>query len=106
MQKGEYQVRVAEDGLLVSFVRAISFHSFDKKILKKILGKDYRESSARIVPWDDMALEMQRQNVHPLNGLFWGKRQVVRLRWKCMGTPTALIKHDYLTEYRVRDKKR
>ena len=38
MQKSEYQVLVAEDGLLVSFVRAISSMSFDKKILRKIMG--------------------------------------------------------------------
>jgi hypothetical protein len=48
---------------------------------------------------------MQQQNVRPLNGLFWGEPQVVRLRWKCTGTPTAINKHDYPTEYRVRDKR-
>ena len=30
MQKGEYLIQVAEDGLLVLFVRAIPSHSFDK----------------------------------------------------------------------------
>ena len=45
MQKGEYQVRVAEDGLSVSFVRAISSRSFDKKILRKNMGAEYRKSS-------------------------------------------------------------
>ncbi len=33
------------------------------------------------------------------------ERQVVRLRWKCTGTPTAVNKHDYLTEYKVRDRR-
>ena len=105
MKKGEHQIQVAEDGLSVSFVCAIPSRSFDKKILKKIMGENYRESSARVVAWDDTALEMQRQNVRPLNGLFWGERQVVRLRWKCTGTPTAVKKHNYLTEYKVRDKR-
>jgi hypothetical protein len=105
MQKGEYQVRVAEDGLSVSFVRAISSRSFDKKILRKIMGAEYRESSSRVVAWDDTALEMQAKNVRPVNSLFWGEPQVVRLRWKCTGTPTAVNKHDYPTEYRVRDKR-
>jgi len=105
MQKGEYLIQVAKDGLLVSFVFAVPSHSFDKKILKKIMGKNYRESSAHVVAWDDTALEMQRQNVRPLNGLFWGKQQLVRLRWKCTGTPTAVKKHNYLTEYKVRDKR-
>jgi len=45
MKKGEHQIQVAEDGLSVSFVCAIPSRSFDKKILKKIMGEDYRESS-------------------------------------------------------------
>jgi hypothetical protein len=105
MQKSEYQVRVAEDGLLVSFVRAISLMSFDKKILCKIMGAEYRESSSRVVAWDDTALAVQAKNVRPVNGLFWGKPQVARLMWKCTGTPTAINKHDYPTEYMVRDKR-
>ena len=105
MEKNEYQVRVAEDGLSVSFVRAISSLSFDKRILRKIMGEEYRESSSRVVAWDDTALEMQAKNVRPVNGLFWGEPQVARLRWKCTGTPTAVSKHDYPTGYRVRDKR-
>jgi len=50
-------------------------------------------------------IEMQAKNVRPVNGLFGGKPQVVRLRWKCTCTPTAVNKHDYLTEYRVKDKR-
>jgi hypothetical protein len=53
MQMGEYQVRVAEDGLSVSFVCAISSRSFDKKILRKIMGGEYHESSSHVVAWDD-----------------------------------------------------
>jgi hypothetical protein len=105
MQKSEYQVCVAEDGLLVSFVRAISSMSFDKKILRKIMGAEYRESSSRVVAWDDTALAMQAKNVRPVNGLFWGEPQVARLMWKCTGTPTAINKHNYPTEYKVRDKR-
>ena len=48
---------------------------------------------------------MQAKNVRPVNGLFGGEPQVVRLRWKCTCTPTALNKHDYPTEYRVKDKR-
>jgi len=105
MQKSEYQVRVAEDCLSVSFVRAISSMSFDKKILCKIMGTEYRESSSCGIAWDDTALVMQAKNVHPVNGLFWGEPQVARLMWKCTGTPTAVNKHDYLTEYKVRDNR-
>jgi hypothetical protein len=69
------------------------------------MGPEYCESSSPIVAWDDTALEMQSKNVLPVNGLFWGEPQVVRLRWKCSGTPTAVKKHDYPTEYKVRDKR-
>ncbi len=104
MQKSEYQIQVAEDGLSVSFLCAICSCSFDKKILRKIMGAEYRESSACVVPWDDTAPEMQAKNVRPVNGLFWGEPQVVRLRWKCTGTPTRVDKHDYPTEYKIKDK--
>jgi hypothetical protein len=69
------------------------------------MGAEYCESSSRVVTWDNTALEMQAKNVRPVNGLFWGEPQVVRLRWKCTGTPTAVNKHDYPTEYRVKDKR-
>ena len=72
MQKREYQVHVAEDGLSVSFLRAISSLSFDKKILRKIMGAEYRESSSRVVAWDDTALAMQAKNVRPMLGLAAG----------------------------------
>ncbi len=70
MQKSEYQVRVAKDGLSVLFVCAISSMSFDMKILHKIMGAEYRESSSCAVAWDNTALEMQAKNVCPVNGLF------------------------------------
>jgi hypothetical protein len=95
---------VTEDGLLVSLVCVISSRSFDKKIIRKIMGGEYRESSSRVIAWDDTVLEMQAKNVRPVNGLFWGEPKVVRLRCKCTGTPTAVDKRDYPTEYKVRDK--
>ena len=96
---------MAEDGLLVLFFCAICSCSYDKKILWKIMGENYRKSSACVVAWDDTVLVMQNKKLCPKNGLFWGEPQVVRLRWKCTGTPTAVNKHDYLTEYRVKDKR-
>ncbi len=86
MQKGEYQVRVADEvGLSVSFVRAISSRSFDKKILHKIKGTEYRKSSSRVVAWDDTALEMQSKNVRPVNYSLLGRAASgaakVEVRW-------------------------
>jgi hypothetical protein len=39
--------------------------SFDKKILRKIMGAEYHESSSHVVAWDDMALAIQAKNVTP-----------------------------------------
>ena len=74
-------------------MRPYSCIPVNKKILhlRKIMDVEYRESIARVVAWDlawdDTALEMQQQNVHPLNGLFWGEPQVVQLKWKCTALP-------------------
>ena len=62
------------------------------------MGAEYRESSSCVIAWDDTALEMQAKNVRPVNGLFWDEPQVVRLRWKCTGTLTAVNKHNYPEE--------
>jgi hypothetical protein len=105
MKKGKYEVQVAKDSLLLSFLCAICTRSFDKKIIHKIMKMDYHESSARVVACDDTVLEMQEKKVRPKNGLFWGKPQVVRLKWKCTGVPTTVNKHDYPTEYWVKDKR-
>jgi hypothetical protein len=40
---------------------------------------------------------MQAKKVH-LKIFFWGDPQVVQLRWKCTGTPTAINKQNYLTD--------
>jgi hypothetical protein len=69
MEYGEYKVRVAKDGRLISFVLAIHVKSFDKMILKKIMGQHYHEGSARVIAWDDMVQEMEGKKVYPKNGL-------------------------------------
>jgi hypothetical protein len=42
LEKGKYEVQVANDGLLLLFVHAIHARSFSKEILCKIMGDDYR----------------------------------------------------------------
>jgi hypothetical protein len=68
------------------------------------MKENYCKSSAHVVVWDNTVLEMMKKKVRPKNGLFWGKPQVVQLKWKCTGTPTSVKKHDYLTEYKVKDR--
>ncbi len=65
---------------------------------------DYHESCIRVITWDNTAQEMQAKKVHSKNGLFWGKPQVVRLKRKCTGMPTAVNKHNYSMEYSVCDQ--
>ena len=55
---------------------------------------DYPESSTHVVVWDNTVLEMMEKKVRPKNSLFWGKPQVVQLKWKCIGMPTAINKHN------------
>ncbi len=65
MEKGEYEVQVAKDGLLLSFLHTIRARLFNKKILREIMGANYRESRAHTIAWDDTALEMQEKKVCP-----------------------------------------
>jgi hypothetical protein len=91
MEYGEYEVRVAEDGCLILFVRAICAKSFDKIIVRKIMKDNYHQGSTRVIAWDDT---VQGKKVHPKDGLYWGMPQVVYLKWKCTGTPIAVNKLD------------
>ncbi len=65
---------------------------------------DYHKRCVRVIAWDDTAQEMQAKKVHSKNGPVWGKPQVVQLKWKCTGMPTAVKKHNYLMEYSMCDK--
>jgi hypothetical protein len=103
IKKGSYDVQVAKDGLLLLWRRASRSECFDKEILKKILGDDYRDSSHRVVAWDDLRMEMRNKNVRSKQGLFWGAPMAVHLKWKCTGTPIVAVK-DYSTSYKVKDK--
>jgi len=67
------------------------------------LGGKYSSSSHRAVAYDDIAQEMQDENVRPENQLFWGAPQVVRLKWECTGT-FLIVKRDYEIDYVNVDK--
>jgi hypothetical protein len=56
IKKGSYDVQVAEDGLSLSWRWASRSECFDKEILKKILGDEYRDSSHRVVAWDNLRM--------------------------------------------------
>jgi hypothetical protein len=65
--------QVPKDSLLLFFLCVIHARSFGKTILHKIMKTDHCKSSACVVAWDDMALEMQEKKVHPKNGIFLGQ---------------------------------
>jgi hypothetical protein len=80
MEYSEYEVQVAKDGHLISFICAIRAKLFDKTILKKIMGQHYHEGSARVIAWNDTVQEVEGKKVYPQNGLYWGKPQVAHLK--------------------------
>ena len=102
-KKGSYDVKVAKDGLSLSWRRASRSKCFNKEILKKILGDEYRNSSHCVVAWDDLRMEMRNKNMRSKQGLFGGAPMVLHLKWKCTGTPIVNVK-DYPTSYKVKDK--
>jgi hypothetical protein len=59
------------------------------------MGQHYHKSSTRIIAWDNTVQKMEGKKVYLQNGLYWGKPQVVHLRWKCTGTPIAVNKLNY-----------
>ncbi len=63
---------------------------------------NYHEGSACVIAWDDMVQEMEGKKVHPKHGLFWGKPQVVYLKWKCTGTFIVIDKLNYHMPYWVK----
>ncbi len=102
MEYGEYKVRVAKDGRSILFVCAIRARSFGKKNLKNVMNGNYHKSCTCIIAWDDTVQEMEAKKAHFKHGLFWGEPQVAYLRWKCTGTPIAINKHVYATNYHVK----
>jgi hypothetical protein len=90
----DFHVSVAPDGKSVHFVRAVHAVCFSKEVLKSIMGRDYSETSSRVVTYDDVAQKMQAKKVLPENKLYWGGPQVVRLKWECTGTP-RIFKGNY-----------
>ena len=82
---------VSQDGKSVHFVHAVHAVCFSKEVLRSIMGRNYSEMSSRVVAYDDVAQKMQAKKVLPENKLYWGKPQVVRLKWECTGTPEAEV---------------
>jgi hypothetical protein len=63
----KYRVTVATDRKSVMMKRGVHSFCFSKKLLKAILGGKYSSLSHRAVAYDDIAQEMQDENVRPEN---------------------------------------
>ncbi len=61
----EYRGTVAADRKSVMLKRGVNSFCFSKKLLKAILGGKYSSSSHCAVAYDDIAQEMQDENVRP-----------------------------------------
>ncbi len=78
--KGTYRFKVAEDGMSVSWQRAIHKRCFDKKLLQGIMKDKYSSSHSRVIAYNNVLQEMHLNRLTPnASGLYWGTPQVIRL---------------------------
>ncbi len=76
--KGTYRFMVAEDGMSVSWQRAIHKRCFDKKLLQGIMKDKYSSSHSRVITYDNVLQEMHLNRLTPdASGLYWGALQVI-----------------------------
>ena len=79
LPKGACRMRLAEDGMSVTWQRSILQVCFAKEHLRAIMKTDYNPSHNHVVG---------REKVTPdAAGLFWGGAQVIPLTFKATGTP-------------------
>jgi hypothetical protein len=90
--EGTYRFALAEDGMSITWQRAINRVCLNKESLRGVMGEKYLSSSSRVIAYDDATQEMCHNKVsHNAGGQYWGAPQVIRLREECTGTPTKSI---------------
>jgi hypothetical protein len=71
--KGTYCFTVAEDGMSVTWQRAIHKRCFDKKLLQGIMKDKYSSSHSHVIAYDNVLQEMHVNRFSPdASGLYWG----------------------------------
>jgi hypothetical protein len=99
--KGTYHFTVAEDGMPVSWQRAIHKRCFDKKLLQDIMKDKYSSSHSRDIAYKNVLQEMHLNRLTPdASGLYWGAPQVIRLSKKVTGLHLKLV-HQYPTKVKI-----
>jgi len=100
--EGTYRFALAEDGMSITWQRAINRVCLSKERLRGVMGEKYSSSSSRVIAYDDATQEMRHDKVaHDVGGQYWGTPQVIRLREECTGTPTMSI-YPYPTKNVIR----
>ena len=88
LPKGACRMRLAKDGMSVTWQRSILQVCFAKEHLRAIMKTDYNPSRNRVIAYDNVAQQMGREKVTPdAAGLFWGGAQLIPLTFKATGTP-------------------
>ena len=106
LPKGACRMRLAEDGMSVTWQRSILQVCFAKEHLRAIMKTDYNPSHNRVVAYDNVAQQMGREKVTPdAAGLFWGGAQVIPLTFKATGTPKVTRIRYPIGEYAERNGK-
>ncbi len=106
LPKGACRMRLAEDGMSVTWQRSILQVCFTKEHLRAIMKNDYNPSHNRVVAYDNVAQQMGREKVTPdAAGLFWGGAQIIPLTFKATGTPKVTRIRYPIGEYAERNGK-
>jgi hypothetical protein len=106
LPKGACRMRLAEDGMSVTWQRSILQVCFGKEHLRAIMKTDYNPSHNRVIAYDKVAQQMGREKVTPdAAGLFWGGAQVIPLTFKATGTPKVTRIRYPIGEYAERNGK-
>ena len=106
LPKGACRMRLAEDGMSVTWQRSILQVCFAKEHLRAIMKTDYNPSHNRVVAYDNVAQQMGREKVTPdAAGLFWGGAQMIPLTFKATGTPKVTRIRYPIGEYAERNGK-
>jgi hypothetical protein len=106
LPKGACRMRLAEDGMSVTWQRSILQVCFAKEHLRAIMKTDYNPSHNRVIAYDKVAQQMGREKVTPdAAGLFWGGAQVIPLTFKATGTPKVTRIRYPIGEYAERNGK-
>jgi hypothetical protein len=91
LPKGTCRMRLAKDGMSVTWQRSLMQVCFTKEHLCAIMC-NYSSSHHRVIAYYNVAQQMDWEERTPdAAGLFWGKAQAIPLAFKATGTPRVTL---------------